>query len=386
MLDCAKCGTGNPVDNKFCKECGERLERVESPAPEVESEPEPLEKIDVAVGQLLYRTFQLYETGKLEEAVASCKNALQLNPDSTSAHSLLGMIYEKKSKIAETEGDHEAAHEFLLCGMRQYQRVIEINPNSIADAEKLRELRAKLRQSWGGPPEPMTFGKAVDLAKQTIRQVPRPILAGSGAALFVLVLLLAIWTRGGDRPTVPDPPAFDASLTPPPRAAQAPQAPPPPVYQYHPQPQLQPVRDLPFTSPEPELPPPQPEPPTEPEPAAQAPREEPTQERTVPPPVRLIPRTIPTLPPSPQVDSQPTERRTDTAAAAPQPAESPRLRGSDLQFQGMELARQGRSQEAISMFRRAIEAYREQIRAGEDVDSANAGIRTCSHYIDMLEN
>jgi len=54
-------------------------------------------------------------------------------------------------------------------------------------------------------------------------------------------------------------------------------------------------------------------------------------------------------------------------------------------MQGMELAKQGKTREAISMFQRAISAYQEQINAGVDVDSANAGIRTCRHYIDILE-
>jgi len=52
----------------------------------------------------------------------------------------------------------------------------------------------------------------------------------------------------------------------------------------------------------------------------------------------------------------------------------------------MALAREGKTEEAIDAFQRAISAYQQQIKAGEDVEAAQAGIRTCRHYIEMLQS
>lgn len=381
MLICTKCGVGNPVGHKFCRECGEPLQHATAVPPEQETVQEPREGVDVAVGKMLYETFQLYETGKLDEALDSCKEALRLNPESTSAHSLFGMIYEKKSEMAELVHAREDARDFLLAAIRQYDRVLEFNPHSIADAEKLHELQDRLRH-WDGVSEPMTFQLALQNSLDVIRQIPKPIAAGGGAAFFVLVVLLLVWSLGPQPATtspVNNTPQMIASV---PQQQPAPQ--PAPTYQYYPQPQPGPVGDLPFVGMEPEQEQPQE---TEVLPDAELPDAaqpaQPESQKTVPPPIRILPGPLPGLPASGEViPPAAPETKPKPEPAAP----VKKWKGSDLQFQAMELARQKKTQEALATFRQAVKAFEEQKKAGEDVDSANAGIRTCKHYIEMLES
>jgi len=376
LIVCSRCGTANPQDNKFCRECGTRLEHPAPNPPPDELEAGSPEKVDIRIGELLYQAFQLYETNRLEEAMARCKDALRLNAESTSGHSLLGMIYEKQSDLAAAEGNEEAAKDYALSAMRQYERVLEINPGSVADAEKVRELRAKLRR-WDGTPEPMTVARVVELSMEAIRQIPGPVALAAVAGFVAFVALLMIWSRSSQ----PGPRSVTPVVQPPPPAPVS--EPPAPVYRYSPRPAT--VPEPQFASPTPAV-----RAPSEPQPSIGAPAspEASEPERTVIPPVRITPKKLPTLPTAPETpprpaETRPAEPRTSTPANAVI-VEKPR--GHDLQLQGMELARQNKPREAIASFRKAIEAYEAQIKAGEDVESANAGIRTCRHYIELLES
>ena len=378
MVVCAKCGTDNPKGNKFCKECGAKLGRMESivsrPVPETppaETNLQPSANVDVAVGELLYQTFQFYETGNLDEALANCKDALRLNPESTSGHSLLAMIYEKKSELAAMSGLDEAAKDYILSAMRQHERVLEFNPDSVADAEKLRELKRKVQQNWDEPQEVMTVRRAVELSAQTIREVPMPVIAGVVATLAVLVMLLFIWSNSGQPKAQPI--AKQAPGAVPSQVAQGPTS---NNEQYiPPAPRSGPVPEPQFIAPQ-----------GAPTPAAQTSNGQPS---LVVPSVRISPRALPPV----AVGGQPAQRvvrplrnAPPVAPVAAQPPQPQKLRGSDYQIQGMDLARQNKSQDAITAFKHAINAYQDQIKAGDDIDSANAGIRTCKHYIEMLEN
>jgi hypothetical protein len=74
----------------------------------------------------LEQAFELYDDGKYDEALGCCQAALALDPSGSTAHSLLGMIYERMGKTAEA--------------VQQYQLVLRMNPDSIADAIKLETL------------------------------------------------------------------------------------------------------------------------------------------------------------------------------------------------------------------------------------------------------
>jgi Tetratricopeptide repeat len=155
---CPSCKTLNFRDTKFCRECGQKL-AVPSTPPALDATRLSLgNPEDVQVPALLHQAFTAFEAGQTTDARLACQSALALRPDSTAAHSLLGLIYEKEGKTAEA--------------IHQFQIVLELNPNSHADREKLDRLLnrrdARSPAAW-------------------FRRVPVPLAAGGAAAAIVLV-------------------------------------------------------------------------------------------------------------------------------------------------------------------------------------------------------
>jgi hypothetical protein len=122
---------------------------------------------DAQVKALLDSAFYAFDDGRYPDARAACRGALALRPDSTAAHSLLGLICEKEGKTAEA--------------IHQFQIVLELNPNSDADRqhlERLQRLSLTRVSALGG-----------------LRW--RPSLAMAGGAAAVLVLGLGLWGLAG---------------------------------------------------------------------------------------------------------------------------------------------------------------------------------------------
>jgi tetratricopeptide (TPR) repeat protein len=123
---CTACGTRNADISNFCKQCGHKLDHAAAPKISEEAFDRAL-PLEEQVSALLERAYRLRKSGELSSAVRLCEEALQLNPASTSVHSLLGQIQEQI-------GNHDAA-------IHEYERVLQLNPGSIADRVKLDELR-----------------------------------------------------------------------------------------------------------------------------------------------------------------------------------------------------------------------------------------------------
>ncbi|MCW3097997.1 MAG: Tetratricopeptide repeat [Chthonomonadaceae bacterium] len=123
---CTACGNRNADISNFCKQCGHKLDRAAAPRISEEAFDRAL-PLEEQVSALLERAYRLRKSGELSSAVRLCEEALLLNPESTSVHSLLGQIQEQI-------GNHDAA-------IHEYERVLQLNPGSIADRVKLDELR-----------------------------------------------------------------------------------------------------------------------------------------------------------------------------------------------------------------------------------------------------
>jgi tetratricopeptide (TPR) repeat protein len=121
------------------------------------------------VTALLERAYRARRVGDTALAVSLCQEALRLRPDSTTPHSLLGQIYEGL-------GERDLA-------IHAYERVLQLNPGSIADRVKLDELR--------GGNLPVTHGVAPPHILITDRKPWRPnamtyTTAGIGLVLGLL--------------------------------------------------------------------------------------------------------------------------------------------------------------------------------------------------------
>lgn len=228
---CTSCGTQNTADARFCKRCGHALDRSDTPIiteeeftrPDVEEE---------RFKSLLLLAFQKNETNDLDAAITACEEALTLRPNSTDAHSLLSTLYEKK-------GDRERA-------ITEREKVVQLNPGSIADREKLdllrdgeavvppRKIHMSRRQPGGG-----LFDSPASVAFAAVAVTLMILLVGTGYAL---------WHNSRQPPLSATPPGLPA---PPPYAITgtqqpgggtvfAPQNPPPYPTQSPPPPGTQP--------------------------------------------------------------------------------------------------------------------------------------------------
>ncbi len=177
---CTACGTGNAEVSNYCKQCGHKIDRVVSPRISEEDFDRSLPPEEQA-SALLERAYRLRKSGDLAAAVRLCEEALLLNPDSTSVHSLLGQLQEQR-------GEHEAA-------IREYERVLQLNPGSIADRVKLDELRGE------GLPTPIRrrVPPHISMPDHTARGPNgRQMLAVAGTAGLLMIFggALALQFRG----------------------------------------------------------------------------------------------------------------------------------------------------------------------------------------------
>jgi len=171
---CHECGTGNTVDSKYCKECGTKINdgyrtmMLSVQDLPVNQSDETLDKLT----RLLDMAFWHNEAGNREAAIVAAEAALAINPGSTTAHSLLGTLYEKK-------GDDEVA-------IRHFEAVLALNPDSAADAAKLDQLRRGVHVQAAAPPAAYLWlpPALVKLAPQVRRRWTK--LAGNGVRPGVL--------------------------------------------------------------------------------------------------------------------------------------------------------------------------------------------------------
>ena len=137
---CHDCGTANTVDSKYCKECGGKInDGYRTMMLSVQDL--PLDQSEETVDQLtrlLDMAFWHNEAGNWDAAVTASEAALALNPNSTTAHSLLGTLYEKKGDDAQA-----IAH---------FESVLALNPDSVADATKLDQLKRGVHVKAVAPP------------------------------------------------------------------------------------------------------------------------------------------------------------------------------------------------------------------------------------------
>lgn len=166
MARCPKCGKESPDEARFCRSCGGKLgaETEEAVSQEKALTPEQQSQ------RLLEEAFRLSEQGRILAAVQTCQQALALNPQSTSAHSLLGTLYER-------QGDRDRA-------IREYEQVLTLSPESTVERRRLNELMG------------------VPTARQPVTVSPRQArLAITGA--FVVLVLVAFTAFTLTRPAQP---------------------------------------------------------------------------------------------------------------------------------------------------------------------------------------
>ena len=140
---CPDCNTPNFSDYKFCRECGARLEAAPKPSTAGE---ERESQEELLVEGFLTRAFEAMDRAELDEALSNADAALAMRPESASARSVRGLIYERQGRTPEA--------------IREFEAVVALNPRSGADRAKLDALLG----SGGGVKRPrFTRGQAIGL-------------------------------------------------------------------------------------------------------------------------------------------------------------------------------------------------------------------------------
>lgn len=193
MSRCTHCGRESPEGARFCVSCG-RTVGVDS-ARSVERKNTPSSADLARADRFLTEAFGLSDEGRLTDAVRVARQVVEINPDSTTAHSLLGTLYERL-------GSRDAA-------IREYQTVLSLSPGSTADRQRLNEL-------LGQPATAAAPAPTVVIPKPTAATTRRPevLYVGGGGALLVVVILAMVLLIG--RSGKKDEPAQSA-VTPPTR-------------------------------------------------------------------------------------------------------------------------------------------------------------------------
>lgn len=189
-MNCPHCKARNPIGNKFCRECGQKLPLDENPLAAEEAERVEAERSRERSAALLTEAFALSQQGKPAEALPLATEAAELLPESTSALTLCATLYERL-------GQNDKA-------IATMEKVVSLNPDSQVDADKLDRLRRGVHL--------LPRRASVPEATQPTERRWLPILIASGAGIIALgfgiasVVQLnrpAALPRKGTRPVVP---------------------------------------------------------------------------------------------------------------------------------------------------------------------------------------
>lgn len=117
----------------------------------------------------LEEAFRAFEDGQDERARRLCRQVLAIDPNNTTAHSLMGLLYEREGRMSEA--------------IEQFQPVVEANPQSEADLQTLRRMQ--------GEDEPLpTYATLANEDEEA--EARRKVYLWAGVAALAVALLVLI--------------------------------------------------------------------------------------------------------------------------------------------------------------------------------------------------
>ena len=351
-MKCPNCGGINGKTNKYCRECGTRLDVLSTAQQAAETHAD-----EVGLGEELFRVIELFESGDLDTALEKGATLAQSNPESASAHSIVALVYERRAEQELVDGDPERSNLFLKSAIDHYEQLIHLNPDSAADREKLVSLRMKCSGRNAPPCEERFDLRRVMLA------VPRPVWAAFG--VFVVVLFLIVFLIPPSRPK-PQPTAKMRHVETP-AVAVTPAEPSGPGLRVYTFPQASST--------------PKPTPSKMPVPSVNA---RSAQSNT--PGVR--PARVPKIDQELTLVAEPkaTPKKPDVEPARPAPDDQPAAAsGASLLAQAIRLHDQGRVSEAVGAANQAVVLYQADVDAGRNADAAGRGIKNARNLISVWQ-
>jgi len=126
-----------------------------------------------SIRRLLDMAFWHNDTGNIGSAIQACKAVLGLDAENVSALSLLSSLYEKQGRIDDA--------------IEAQQRVVQFNPGSVADAEKLERLLSGFHEASIKAPDAYRWIPPV-LGRYMLTRPSAPAIAATLAGLVILVV------------------------------------------------------------------------------------------------------------------------------------------------------------------------------------------------------
>lgn len=178
MPKCTKCNASVDSGDVVCPACGTELPLSSSSIPS-EVVPE-----NDTIHQRLLNANLLKIRGNLDGAIAECINALRIDPDNVTAHSLIGDIYRSQGKVDEA--------------LRWYRLALDISPNSMRDKARVDEL---ISEAEADKPDvhTMTDWRFSPLTLWTLLVV---IIAVTGATLWIHIRKASIERLNAGQPSL----------------------------------------------------------------------------------------------------------------------------------------------------------------------------------------
>lgn len=377
-MKCPKCGTYNGKTNKFCRECGLHLSWVV----EDDNIQAEIANDEVALGEKLAEIYDCYESGDLDAALAGAEKVVRDNPSSTSAHGVLALIYERKGEM-ELEGNNpEAARGFLELAFASYEKIVTLNPGSEADREKLAVLRMKLKGKKKRTP---TVRRQFARLKTAITSTSPQVLA-AGITFIVILVLAIVLLPAKNKAAVKEPVRYTAGRYPEtsasnnsfnstsPGSSSTPSSGlkiytfPAPTNSSMPTPPT-PVSTLTHPS--------NAQPQADVKPAKLPPI---TSELTIAPESKKQEKASAKVEPV-----EPKKSTAKTAAAEPKDDNTPRVDGTSLLANAIQLRNQGRTADAIATAQLAINKFQSEVSSGNNPTSAQRGIENARKLISLWQ-
>ncbi|MGQ9580547.1 MAG: hypothetical protein ACUVT8_06325 [Armatimonadota bacterium] len=370
-MKCPRCDTNNGKTNRFCRGCGLKLEGLTTQPPSERPAQEGVVKDELAVGEELFEIWQIYSRGDLDEALARVQRVLEQSPESSSAHSLLALIYERKADTLFQGGKPEEARGLLKLAVAEYEKIIDLNPDSAADREKLASLRLRLALPEGPPTSQVQPSWRARLSA-IIDLLPKPAWVAFVTFVVVFVVALIAMPGGNERGesehklrqtkqkqassarvrVQPQPPALKVYTFPAPVSASL----------------AGPVKGVPQTQPE-----------------------RPAPSGTTAEPSRIPPLSVPGVKIVPESKKTESESKPAEKTQEPTPVKTPSVEekpsklptGDTALRQAVEFRRQGKHQEALEAAQEAVRLYQADIDAGRNLEAAKNGLQTAQKLIEV---
>jgi len=180
-MNCPNCKARNPIGNKFCRECGQKMPLEENLLAAEEAQQVEAERNRERAAKLLTEAFALSQQGKPAEALPRAEEAAALLPESTSALTLSATLYERL-------GQNDRA-------IAAMEKVVALNPDSAVDADKLDRLRRGVHLM---PKRPTVTQPEPEAERRWV-----PIFIGVGAGLIALSVGIGVLVRLNQKPATP---------------------------------------------------------------------------------------------------------------------------------------------------------------------------------------